>query len=211
MHTCAGENGASRPRIQGEGRHGRPQERRSARADKIDEHNRRVTRVGFHPPGRTTLGRGPTGPREEAARHLPTRERALLRVYIAEPTLRPHLPWTRSCSSGRAVAEHASARTWRDELGARCAKEAKAHYVSSLRRNLGVSAAMRENARLVLYPRVDEPSARPSVWARACTGGPEMRIEHPTCIMMRIQQKNGKGKSKTVRHRGFPCGPPPEY
>ena len=54
----------------------------------------------------------------------------------------------------KAVAEHASARTWR-ELGARCAKEAKAHYVSSLRRNLGVSAAMRENARLVLYPRVE--------------------------------------------------------
>ena len=64
----------------------------------------------------------------------------------------------------KAVAEHASARTWR-ELGARCAKEAKAHYVSSLRRNLGVSA-MRENARLVLY-RVEALSAP----LGACTGG----------------------------------------
>ena len=70
----------------------------------------------------------------------------------------------------KAVAEHASARTWR-ELGARCAKEAKAHYVSSLRRNLGVSA-MRENARLVLY-RVEALSAP----LGACTGGLADRTE----------------------------------
>ena len=55
----------------------------------------------------------------------------------------------------KAVAEHASARTCWRELGARCAKEAKAHYVSSLRRNLGVSA-MRENCQALVRP--SEPS-----------------------------------------------------
>ena len=63
----------------------------------------------------------------------------------------------------QAVAERASITTWR-ELGARTPKEAKAHYVASLRRNLGVSA-MRENARLVLY-RVEALRAPPGAAGR---------------------------------------------
>jgi len=131
----------------------------AAHADKIDEHNRRV---GFHPPGVPRWDGAPPGPvRRLLDTFQPVRGLCFGAYAETSPAVDKLL---------KAVAEHASARTWR-ELGARCAKEAKAHYVSSLRRNLGVSA-MRENARLVLY-RVEALSAP----LGACTGGLADRTE----------------------------------
>ena len=107
-------------------------------ADEIDVHNRNAD---FHPPGVPRWDGTPPGPvRRLLDSFPPVRGLCVGAFSEASPAVDQLL---------QAVAERASITTWR-ELGARTPKEAKAHYVASLRRNLGVSA-MRENARLVLY------------------------------------------------------------
>ena len=149
----------------------------AAYSDKIDEHNRRV---GFHPPGVPRWDGAPPGPvRRLLDTFQPVRGLCFGAYAETSPAVDKLL---------KAVAEHASARTWR-ELGARCAKEAKAHYVSSLRRNLGVSA-MRENARLVLY-RVEALSAP----LGACTGGLADRTEWQRRQYVRSADRGGLRRS----------------
>ena len=114
-------------------------------ADRIDVHNRRV---GFHPAGAPLWNGVPPGPVRRLLDSFPPVRGLCLGAYAeASPAVDELL---------HAAAGHASIRTWR-ELGARSPKEVKAHYLASLRRNLGVSA-MREHARLVLY-RVEALSA----------------------------------------------------